>query len=257
MMKSIVSVAAVIVFAGALASTAEPMRTLITKENKFPDYHASEVGTKVDFVEFVDNFEQSILNDANQVLVTAYYRYQLAEDLAVRVDVPYGQFDPDVGDSENGFGDVALTAELRAFEDTFTFPYLIPYATYRFDTGERKAGLGDDESSFVVGATIGSTVYDVPWHVAFDVNYEIFEDSSNIAAAGASVVWDVTEQFSVLAEAQITDEELPDPIEEHPITLGGGAVYKLSDTLAVAVHGAGKKNSREDVITSIRLMKDL
>ena len=257
MMKSIVSVAAVIVFAGAIASTAEPMRTLITKENKFPEFHKSEVGTMVDFVEFVDNSEQNILDDANLVLVTAYYRYQLAEDLAVRLDVPYGQLDPDVGASENGFGDVSLTAELRVFEDTFEFPYLIPYATYRFDSGERKAGLGDDESSFVIGATLGSTTYDKPWHFALDLNYEVFEVVDNIAAAGVSVVWDVSDRLALLTEVQLTDEELPSPTVEHPILIRGGAVYKLSETLSIAMYGAGKKNSREDVITTLRVMKDL
>lgn len=257
MMKSIVSVAAVIVLTGTLASMAEPMRPLLTKENKFPDLHRSEVGALVEFAEFVDNFEQSILDDANRVVVTAYYRYQLADDLAVRLDVPYGQLDPDTGDSEDGLGDVALTAELRAFQDTFTFPFIIPYASYRFDTGETEAGLGDDESSIVVGTTIGSQVYDKPWLVMFDLNYEIFEDSDNIAAAGASVVWEHSEKLALLAEAQITDEELPDPVEEHPIIVRGGAVYKVTETLSLAVYGAGKKNSREDVITTFRVMKDL
>ena len=251
-------IATVIAVAMALTSVADTTRPLLTKENRFPEVTRAEIGTLLQVKEFTDENEQTKLTDANAWVVTPFARWQAARNLALRFDVPFGGLDPDTGSSETGLGDLAIGFEFRAYEDIFRFPYIIPHAQIRLDTGEEKTALGDNETSFLFGITLGSQVYDVPWYVNFDLNYEVFEDSENIFGFAGSVIWELSEQFSVLAEAFITDEDLKaQGFEEHPTGFQGGMVYHPNEDLTLGLYAGGNKNSREDVIISVRVAHDL
>lgn len=241
----------------ALSAVAEPIRPSYTKENKFPEVGAVEVGAAVTFTELGDNNEMVRMNDANLWTVGPYARYMMSEDLAVDVGVEAGGINPDMGGSENGMGDVSVGLTLRAYEDLFRFPYILPHVTLNLDTADDDVGIGAGESSVKLGTTLGSTVYDTVWHFNMDVSYELFEDSDNVFAFGASAIWDISEKFSLLAEAQITDAEPEDIVEEHPARFGGAMLYEPNDRTTLGLYGAGVKNSREDVITTIRVSYDL
>ncbi len=237
----------------ALPGSAETIRTLLTKENRFPELHRAEVGALVEFIEFTDNSENTLVNDADLNSITAFARYMAAEDFALTLSLPYGKLDPDFADSETGIGDVAVGFELRAFEHFFRFPYVIPHAELRFDTGEPDAALGDDQSSVLLGVTIGSQVYDEPIHLNFDFSYEVFDDSENVFIGAVSLVWDITEQFALLVEASLSDEEPPLGKVEHPQRYGAAMAYKPSDDVTISIHGGGAKNAQEDVLTALRV----
>jgi hypothetical protein len=248
---------AVLALAVAETGMAEPMRPLLTKENRFPALRQAEVGALVEFVEFTDNVEQEKTSDANRLAVMPTARYRIAEELTLRADLPVGNLDPDAGGSEFGLGDLAVGMELLAFEDLFRFPYVIPHATLKLDTGDEDTTLGDGETSAILGVTVGSQVYDVPVHFNMDASYEIMENSGNIAMFSASLLWSLSDRFSVLVEGRLTDEEPPPGAEEHPALAQGGMIYEASDTLLFGVYGGGYKNAEEDVVATFRVVKEL
>ena len=141
-------------FAFVLPGSAETVRTLLTKENRFPELHRAEIGALVEFIEFTDNSEDMKLHDADLTVGTAFVRYMAAENLALTASLPYGKFDTDFASSESGLGDVAVGVELRAFEHFFRFPYISPHAEVRFDSGEERAALGDNQGSTLLGEHI-------------------------------------------------------------------------------------------------------
>jgi hypothetical protein len=242
----------------AVPAVAEPMRPLLTKENKFPDVGQAELGALVQFKEFSDENEQMKTSDANQWVVTPTLRYMASENLAFVLDVPFGGLDPDNGSSESGLGDIGVGVQFRVYEHFFRFPYIIPYANLLFDTGEEKALLGDRDDSLLIGVTVGSQVYDVPWYVNFDANYEVLQDSENIAKFAASVIWEISPQFSLLAEASLSDEDLRLlGVDEHPAVFQGGAFFKSSDVTTLGLYGSGTKNAGEDNSVGVRIVHDL
>ena len=241
----------------AVSAAGEPMRPLFTKENKFPKVGQYEVGTMFELTEMQDNLEQYKLSDANLWELSPYARYMATENVALEVAVPFGGLDPDAGSSEAGLGDVRFGVALRAHEHIYRFPYIIPHASLRLDTGDDDVGIGAGESSLLVGTTIGSTMYDTDWHFMLDVGYELFEDSENVLSAGGAVIYDVNERYSLLAQGQVTNEETRNGDDENPVRIGGAMLYKPSDRLTLGAYGTGAKNSREDVIATIRVSYDL
>lgn len=248
---------AVLALAVAETGMAEPMRPLLTKENRFPELNRPELGTLVEFIEFTDNEEQFKTVDANLVAVTPSVRYRVSENLTLGAGLPVGYFDPDFSGSEFGFGDLSLGVELLAWEDLFRFPYIIPHATVKLDTGDEDTTLGDGDSSAVLGVTVGSQVYDIPVHFNMDASYELMPKINNILLLSASLSWAISERFGVLAEGRLTDEEPPPGAEEHPGLIQGGMYYKPTDSLYLALYGGGYKNSDKDVIATLRVVKDL
>jgi hypothetical protein len=85
-----------------------------------------------------------------------------------------------------------------------------------------------------------------------DLRYQAFEDLENITSIAGSIIWDVSEQFSVFVEAQGTDEDLGEDAE-HPALFAGGLAYKPDEDWLISLHGGGGKNSREDVIGAFRV----
>lgn len=241
----------------AVNATAEPIRTTYTKENKFPEIGHFEVGGLLKFSELSENNIDPQLNDASQWGVIPYGRYQATENLAVSLEVPIGGLDPDMGDSEMGLGDIRMDLELLAYEYQFRYPYVIPHMSIGLDTANDDAAIGKGGNSVLVGTTFGSNMYDNQWQFNLDVAFEYVQDSDNIFSLGVSTVWDITEKFSALAEAQITDEDATDGGDEDPMRFGAGVVYSPTESLSWSVIGAGAQNAKENGMLTVRVSYDL
>jgi hypothetical protein len=256
MMKRLIPTVAIgLIF--SVVSMAETIRPQYTKENRFPELGNWEVIGLVQAGEFVDDGGQYGVGDGNFWSVEAGGRYQATENLALLVEVPFGGISPDEGSNETSIGDIAVGLQLKAHEAFFRFPYIIPHAKYAFDTGSEKAGTGDGDGGAILGVTVGSRVYDIPVYVNFDINYELRPDSDNIFGLAASVVWEINERFSVLAEVLGTDEDVYLQGGDQPTYYEGAMNYHPSERMTIGVYVGSAKNSPRDVFSTLRVAYDL
>ncbi len=240
-----------VVLAGSVA--AEPVRPLLTKENRFPDVGHAEVGFRYSFVEEVDTIEEFKISDTNVNSYIPFVRYRPAEPITLIAKFPYAQTDADSGDDESGLGDIRLGFDLLAYEDIFHYPWIIPHAEAVLDTGDD--GIGRGESSLLFGLAIGSTAWETTHFIA-DARYEIFEDSENVFSLAFSIVWDLSDRFGIFAEAAITNEEIVED-QELPVLFLGGLSYDATDRLHFVARGGGGKNSRQEVVVNFEATFDL
>jgi hypothetical protein len=257
-MRKLLAVVLVLTFAGVCM--AEPMRPLMTKENKFPGQARLEAGflwTHIDYAEreaSVELVEDELViteaTDREEMAVTPYVRAGLLDNVAVFGALPIRSIDEERGDDENGIGDVMIGMELKVYEDIFDYPYVIPHIEVQFDTGDEDEGLGRGETVVSFGCSVGTVVEDV-YHFIIDGQYQVLDESDNIAKGAISFIWDVSDEFSVLAEASISDEEVPGGAE-HPGFFQGGLCYKPIEEWSINVYGGGGKNADEDVVITMK-----
>jgi hypothetical protein len=227
------------------------MRPTLTKENAFPGQQKLEIGSIFQYTEFEERGEFFSVMDRDELMIEPYLRYGLLDNLTVIGRLPYTEIDRDFGDDDNGIGDASLGFELLVFEDIFEYPYVIPHLDVVFDTGDEDEGLGRGETTVKTGISVGTVVYD-KYHYIVDAGYEINDDRDNIASLAGTFIWDVSEQFSVLGEAMISDEEVNED-NDHPSFYRAGLCYKATESLAINVYGGGAKNTDEDVSASVKV----
>ncbi|MDA3872544.1 MAG: transporter [Kiritimatiellae bacterium] len=209
-----------------VASYADPQRTLLTFENRFPRWEQLEVGGEYQQVNYDGMFGADVSSAA------AYVRYGILDNLAVRMDVPFVEVDPETGSSESGPGDMEVEFQLRTYEDIFGYPYFIPHVSFTLPTGDEDKGLGADGTIVTAGMSWGTQMWDhLGW--VLDVSYRIHPDEENRLLVGNSYIWDISNKFALLTEIgyeQETDEE------DDLILISGGMAYDWSKSLQMAVH---------------------
>lgn len=235
--------------------SAEQMRTQLTKENRFPEYGRVEAGLdlRTEQLDTPDNVFPA--NDVDSVFAEPFARYQAFENVSLLARLPYVSVDSDLAGSESGLGDVELGAEWRAYENVFTFPYVIPHLTLALGTGDEDKGLGRGETGVTLGTTLGTKRWE-DFTFNLDLAYTVFEDSDNVAALGLSLIWDISRKFSALVEGAITDEE--DAVEgDNPYLLLGGMSYQPYDRFSWTVFGGAGDHGEPDVLVGLRATFDL
>ena len=232
---------------GALGTRAfaEPQRTVFTVENQFPRWEQIETGARLRFVESTvgaTTFERTE--------VVPYLRYGIREHIAVQVGVPFVDLSPDFGSSETGIGDVEATFQLRAYEDIFGYPYIIPHLTVTLPTGDDDKGLGNGDPVWTAGISYGDKLYNhVSW--VLDARYRINPNSDNQAMASASLLWHVSPELDFLFETRWMNNAgaFGDSSE---VQILGGMIYNWTRDVQMGVHaGAGSEDT--DAIGLFRL----
>lgn len=222
----------------------ESERTLFTYENRFPEKGQVEIGALGVYREVPDEDTVRVV-PRDEYWVGPYLRYGLSEKLSVSAVFPYEYMDPKFGDAEQGPGDVVLEAALVAFQDIFGYPFVIPHVSLFLPTGDEDKGLGEGETQTQVGASIGTTIYDV-LHFIVDGSYTIRSNEKNVKELGASVVWDLDKRFSVQAEFLVSNDKFPSD-DNNPIYYLGGATYRPSEAFQITVYGGGAQHAEADV----------
>lgn len=259
-MKKVLTMALAIAAGGW--ARAEPMRPLYVKENKFPGAGKLEAGALARYAEY-DREDQTIsaggqsivfsrMGHRDEVILAPYLRYGLLDHLAVEASLPYVDIDRQYGDDSSGMGDAKLGFQLRAYQDIFDYPYVIPHLETRFATGDENEGLGRGYGSVSLGCSVGTVVADVLHWIA-DARYELREghERENVAVGALAIIWDVSKQLSVIAEGYLSDEDLPGG--DHPAYGQGGLCYKATPRLAVNIYGGAGKNTGEDMIGHLKV----
>ncbi len=237
-MKRIIGLSLVLAFASTGFS--EPMRTVLTKENKFPEQNQLEVGVIGRYVE---------MPYVEHTTLAPYIRYGALNNFSVYGKLPYERIEDEFWGSESGVGDISVGLELRTYEDLFGYPWVIPHFEMQLATGSEKRGTGEGEEMYTIGIAAGTTTYD-RYHWAADARYRIRNNRDNIPSIAGSIVWDVDKNFSFIAEIELSRDKERD---RHPLTFLGGMYYKATKALHFGLHGGTTKNSDEDVIIQGRM----
>jgi len=231
-------------------ASADPMRTILSKEYKFPDVNHAEFGTLFNYTSTDDKKDTLIDENRELYAVDPYVRYSLTEDLEVNADIPFERVET-TGRDETGIGDASVGVDLVAYKDIFDYPYIMPHATVTFDTGEKDKGLGGGDTYLTVGSVLGSTVEDI-YHFGVDVTYAIHENSDNIGAVAGSLIWDLNKKCSLVAEGKITDERDKTQDIDHPKTILGGLWYKPTESFNIGFYGGSEIDGPQDVIADVK-----
>ncbi len=237
--------AAVALCSIATLAWAEPQRTVLTHENKQPELGQLEVGYQ---------FLQREFNESNLRSHSAQARYGLWENLTASLDVPWVSRDEDFGTDQDGIGDVVLGFDLLAYEDVFTYPYVIPHLEIAFPTGDEDDGLGTGETAYSFGFSVGTVVYEVLHYVldfTYAANYDaLATDEDDAFLVALSMVWDISDRFALSLEGGIIDYQDTD---DEPYILGGGMAYKWSPNFQTSFfYGGWQESPDEDSATSVR-----
>ena len=229
----------VVMTAVAVTVQAEPIRTLLTKENQLPEKGQTELGLLANTQQYDNNAGYS---------ETPYVRYGVFGNLAAYAFVPYNQtrYKDGFGLNQNGFGDMGIGFELLAYEDIFRFPYIMPHLELRFPTGDQDKGFGAGDVSILGGVTVGTKTWEcVDW--ALDVTGAHLTTSdpmlkSDTVIISGSIVWNLDDQFSLVTEVSGSDQSYPDG---HPVTFEGGMVYKPLENLMFGIYGGKTQHTDE------------
>ena len=245
--KGLWAAVALCVLAGM--ASADPMRTVFTKENKFPGALKPELSLFGGASSF-DADEAD--GDVDRYFVTPGGRFGLTDRLTLLASVPYAGYSE--GDlDESGLGDVELGTEFLFFEDIFEYAWIIPHATAILATGDEDKGLGTGEGQGRFGISIGTTTMDV-LHWAVDASYtvngaeaeDLFSDEREDLVTGAfSLVWDLDDRSSVLGEIQVRDDPV-DADDDFGARGHLGLAYKVNKLVSVMGYAGGASGLEED-----------
>lgn len=242
----------------AAVGQAEPIRTLLTKENQLPEKHQVEVGALGQYKELKEDFPVTAGSDT--YVGSPYVRFGLFENMAVHGTVPFVSSEVQGGGSSDaGLGDASVGFDLLVWQDVFDYPYVMPHAEIGLGTGDEDKGLGTGETSATFGVAVGTTTYDV-YHWAADAQFTVFDNEKDQASISASLIWDISQQFCVLAECRIADNnEKPDDVytgddnDDVIIHYQAGMFYKPIESLGIGVYLGGVENGEADTIASTKI----
>jgi hypothetical protein len=226
---------------------AEPQRPLLTKENKFPDVQAVDVGFRF---EYAETGEDDFTGESTSVYNYApLLRYRPFEPLTLSASVPFHTVSPEEGASDSGLGNVVIGAELLAYEDIFDYPWVIPYAAYVFDTESGDVPFIGDRDGLRLGLAIGSKAWRT-WTFVADGRITVSADEDEVGSLGGSIVWDVSEAFGVLVEMRTFSEKL-DGESGRPSLWLGALTYKVNSDLTIIGRGGGGTNGAEETLLAL------
>lgn len=210
-----------------------PMRTTLTRENKYPDTGQLEVG---------GFFEHTELGMLEQDSFGVNARAGLSEFVTIGASIPFVESDLD-GDSNSGLGDIELSLDLLAYQDIFQYPFVIPHIDVSLPTGDDDEGLGSGETVTTIGLSVGTKVYDALTYVvdfayAFDGG-NVNADDDNIFMISGSLVWDVSDRLAFLVEGRVFEENMFDNV---PYEAKGGMVYRFTRDVQLGLYGGTAKD---------------
>lgn len=258
-MKKLGLVITVAVIATSAWAQSESIRPLFTRENRFPEKFKAEVGAYVGYAQYDEYFMSQINSKAyadegyivnkdakfKGTSVAPYARFGVYENLTLYSRIPFSFMKSDAKNKNlNGFNDIAIGAELLAYEYTYKYPWVIPYVEVTLPTGEAKDAMGLGKADGIFGVAVGTTTFDkYTW--VLDGRYDSNINKNGRFEGAVSWIWDLDEKFSVLAEAKVA-QKADGSTKDVPVYFNGGMCYKPVEKLSINVYGGTSVNAEED-----------
>jgi len=253
-------VAAAVTIATSGWAQSESMRPLFVRENRFPETGKVELGSFFSYAQYDEYFisqvnPKSYLDQGyfavdkeaklKSTTIEPYAKYGLLDNLTVYSKVPFSVNQSDTkGGNKAGLNDIAVGIELLAYEYTYKYPWVIPYVEVTFPTGDDKEYMGLGKMDAIFGAAVGTTTFDkYTW--VLDGRYDTNVGKNGRFEGAAAFIWALSDQFSVLAEAKVTEKE-EGSTEDVPVYFNGGMCYKPTENLSVNLYGGASANAEEN-----------
>lgn len=193
-------------------------------------------------------------DDKEQVLMLVPI-YGLTEDLELSVEIPYLVHNPDVGDSEEGVGDVNLVAKYLLIQEGDRNPAFTIKGVVKLDNGDEGNGLGSGNKDYSLFAVVSKTLGDITLHGMFGYTWIGDKEDDNlkdITLYGIAADFEVTESFHVLAEYNGNRHPDRTAEEDDPRNALAGVTCKVSDNLTLdAAYRWGLSDSVPDWSTTL------
>lgn len=256
-LKALALATAPLMAASAIYAQSETIRPLFVKENKMPELHAFEVDLVGSYVRYDES--QNVANlklKRSEYTVTPEARFGVYENVTLYGRVPFRYIKSDTLGNKTGLDDITLGAELLAYEYTYKYPWVIPYAEVSFPTGKdddmtpiRKTdtifGYSQGKVDGIFGVAVGTTVADI-YHYILDGRYDINTGDNGTFSGAAGFIWDLSDQFSVLGEAKVSQAPENNPYSGVPVFFNGGLSYAPHERLRCTAYGGAAVNCAEE-----------
>lgn len=254
----------IIMAAMAIATTGwsqgESVRPIFTRENRFPEKFKAEVGGYVGYAQYDEYFMSQVnpkayadqgyynVNKESKykgTTVEPYARYGVWDNLTLYSRIPISFMKSDAKNKNiSGLNDIAIGAELLAYEYTYKYPWVIPYVEVTLPTGSDKDAMGLGKADGIFGIAVGTTTFDkYTW--ILDGRYDSNVNKSGRFEGAAAFIWDLDEKFSVLGEAKVAQKE-DGSTKDVPVYFNAGLCYKPIEKLSVNLYGGTSVNAEED-----------
>ena len=246
-----------------LLAQSESVRTLFTRENRFPELGKFEVGAQVDYRQLDEYFISQVdpkcfdgyyvdkKAKRSETTVTPYARYGVYENLTLYSKIPIDVVDSDTKGTKGGLNDIAVGVELLAYEYTYKYPWVVPYVEVTLPTGDDKNHMGLGKVDPIFGIAVGTTTFD-KYHWTLDGRYDANAMNDGRFEGAASIIWDLSEKFSLLAEAKVM-EKSPGSTKDVPVYFNGGFAYRPIEQLSVNLYGGTSVNAEENGRGSVKV----
>ena len=229
-------------------------RPLFTLENRLPSPGHPEIGLTGGMNNIMENV---FVPNADVYSISADLRLGVLDALALTARIPFvsWELDPD-NVKEDGLGDIHVGAQFRAFEDIFEYPWIIVHGELGCPTGDEDKGLGAGDVTGIVGVSVGTTVEDI-WHFIADgswvMNDNVNDDQDGFVRASLTVMWDLDEACTLLAEGRYMDIATE---EDESATFMGhlGLSYDFGNGLSAMVYGGAATGCGNDGYGAAKLV---
>ncbi len=256
-LKSLGLAAALLTAASVANAQSETIRPLFVKENKFPELFAFEADLLGGYTRYDESQNVSGLKlKRSEYTVTPQVRFGAYDNLTLYGNLPCRFIKSDKYGNMNGVDDLTLGAELLAYEYTYKYPWVIPYVEVSFPTGNesdmapiRKTdtlfGFSQGKVDAIFGVAVGTTVADI-YHYILDGRYDINSGENGAFSGAACFIWDLSDQFSVLGEAKISQAPEDNYYSGIPAVFNGGMSYAPHENLRFTAYGGTAVNNAEE-----------
>lgn len=225
-------------------------RTLLTHENRMPDRHELEVTLLGSYHEYADDLQDNQDNSPRISGADLNLRFGVNRDFALTASLPGRMTEVGDGDSKVGMGDIRAGFELRALEEPYGYPYVIPYAQVGIPTGDEDKYMGQGDLFGVFGVTIGTVIKD-NLDVAVDVGV-LASSGNSYGILGAHAIYTFTPKFSVLAEVSHETDPIRD--NRNQTFVLGGMSYRPADLWQVSIYGGSSIGGDDsDVLLGLKI----
>jgi len=191
--------------------------------------------------EFASNEEDDgVTVEEKEYELEAEFAYGITDDIEVYVEIPYlwvKEKSSTGTERENGMGDIETGLRWLFFEGDEVSLALKPFAV--LPAGDEEKGLGNGRTSYGISFMASKELDSVALHMnigytrnEYKIDQVDDESRNNIFSASLAVGWRAADALRVVGNIGMETNQEKDA-DDHPAFVIAGAIYELTDNIAV------------------------
>ena len=199
-------------------------RPLSTEDTGIPEKGKLELETG-----FTYTREGNASNNFNFSLVSVY---GLLDNMALCVELPFDVMDPDDGDTEGGFSDMALAVKTLLLPEGERLPSFSVKTMVKLPTGDEDKGLGSGETDTTLMMVTSKTIGCATLHGNIGYTFVGGDSDSDNIVYGVALEYSATPKLALVGEAFMETENDFDK-ETHTVSPLVGLRYHLTEKITL------------------------